>query len=375
MRDTTLAKIIPYIVILVLSLAFLYAGNRVAMRGVAVGDAAEFFEAIVKEILAVEEHSTTHEDWQTYLFSAEIIRGERGGEVVTFSQNTRGGFFTRFPRVAQEGDRVLLSQNAQGGMNFIDYVRIYYILIYGAVFVVLLIVFGRVKGFNSILSLGLTSTAIFAVFLPSIMSGMNIYVSAVVVCVFSIVTTIFLINGVNKKSLAAMAGCLGGVLIAGILTLIMSATMELTGMTQSDSVNLIYLFEEPLDLNAIIFAGIIIGATGAIMDMAISISSALWEIKNKAHELSFSEIFKSGISIGKDILGSSINTLVLAYIGSSLTVILILMGWGVSIFRLLNRELVIVELLQAITGSFGIFFAMPLTALVCAALFKSSRFS
>jgi len=367
-------KAIPYVIILILSLAFLYVGNRVAVRGITVEDeVAHFHEAVVRELISVEEHSSPGEDWNAYLFSAEIVRGELRGESVTFVQNARGGFLERFPRVAEPGDRIMLAQNPQGGWNFIDYVRIYHIMVLGGVFIALLIIFGRVKGFNSILSLGLTGTAIFAVFLPSIMSGMNVYISAMAVCVFSILTTIFIINGINKKSLAAVAGCLGGILIAGALTLFMSRAMMLTGMTQSDSANLHYIFDHPLDLNAIIFAGIIIGATGAIMDVAISISSALYEIKAKAPDSTFNEIFKSGINIGKDILASSINTLVLAYIGSSLTVILILLGWGVSLFRLLNRELIIVELLQAITGSFGIFFAMPLTALVCAALFSQRR--
>lgn len=278
----------------------------------------------------------------------------------------------RFPREAREGDRVMLGMTAAGTWSFIDYVRIYQIMILGGVFMVLLIIFGRVKGFNSILSLGLTCTAIFAVFIPSIISGMNIYLSSIIVCVYSIVTTLFIINGINRKSLAAVSGCLGGVIIAGLLTLIMNASMELTGITQNESIHLLTLFETPIDLNAIIFAGIIIGATGAIMDIAISISSALWEIKAQAPQTSFRDMFKSGINIGKDIMGSSINTLVLAYIGSSLTVILILLGWGVSLFRLANRELVIVELLQAIAGSFGIFFAMPLTAIICAALYTRS---
>jgi len=373
-EKNNLVKAIIYVLILILSLVFLYVGNQIAVRGMANDDdISQFYEAVVRQILHIEEHSSRSEEWHTIRFEAEIVRGVRRGETAIFTQSTRGHFLERFPRVAQEGDRVMLGLTEHGTWNFIDYVRIYHIMILGGVFVVLLIIFGRTKGFNSILSLGLTGTAIFAVFIPSIMSGMNIYISSIVVCVYSIVTTIFIINGVNRKSIAAVTGCLGGVLVAGILTLIMNASMELTGITQTDSIHLITLFDNPIDLNAIIFASIIIGATGAIMDMSISISSALWEVKTQAPNSSFGDIFKSGINIGKDILGSSINTLVLAYIGSSLTVILILLGWGVSLFRVLNRELVIVELLQAITGSFGIFFAMPLTALVCAALYTQKQ--
>jgi uncharacterized membrane protein len=208
------------------------------------------------------------------------------------------------------------------------------------------------------------------VFIPSILTGKNIYISAIVVCVYSVVVTLFLLNGVNRKSIAAITGCFGGVIAAGLLTLFMNNALSLTGMVDSESIFLLYLpTENPIDLKAIIFAGIIIGAVGAIMDVAVSISSALWELKIQAPALTFRELFASGTNIGKDIMGSMTNTLVLAYIGSSLSVILLLIVGAHSFIDLLNRELVVIELLQAIVGSLGILLTMPLTALMCALLF------
>jgi len=370
-----IVKGMPYVLVILCAVAFLYFGNRIATTGMVVyeyEDAANTFEARVLRLISVADHYSNFDEWQTFLFEAEIIsRGERRGEVVNFTQNTRGFFFERFARVAEEGDRIMLAFSAAGVWNFIDYVRIYNVAILGIIFIVLLIIFCRFKGFNSILSLGFTCLGIFAVFLPSVLSGRNIYMSSVLICVYAIITTIFVINGVNKKATAAVAGCLGGVLAAGLLTLIMGRTMELTGIIQSESRILLDLpLQYPIDLNAIIFAGIIIGAVGAIMDIAISISSALWEIKVQKPEVSFKDLFKSGITIGKDILGSSINTLILAYIGSSLTIVLFLLSHFSSMLRILNRELILVELLQAIIGGFGIFLTMPLTALICALLFS-----
>jgi len=367
-------KGIPYVIVLICAIVFLYVGNRVATTGMVVygEDAvANTYEARILRLVNVTDHYSHFDEWQIFTFEAEITtRGNRRGEVVIFSQNTRGFFLERFIRVAEEGDRVMLVL-AASGWNFIDYVRIHNVAILGAVFIVLLIAFGRFKGFNSVVSLGLTCLGIFAVFIPSVLSGRNIYISSILICIYAIVTTIFVINGVNKKSTAAVAGCLGGILAAGILTFFMSRTMELTGLTQSESRVLLQLpLENPIDLNAIIFAGIIIGAVGAIMDIAVSISSALWELKTQMPASSFKDIFKSGITIGKDILGSSINTLVLAYIGSSLTIVLFLLSHFNSLTRILNRELVLVELLQAVIGGFGIFLTMPLTALICAVLFS-----
>ena len=367
-------KGIPYALVIIFAITFLLVGNRIATTGMVVydyEDAANTYEARVLRLVSVTDHSTNFDEWQVFLFEAEIItRGEMRGEIVTFTQNTRGFFFERFARVADEGDRVMLVLTTAGAWNFVDFVRIYNVAVLGLVFVVLLIVFGKFKGFNSVLSLGLTCLGVFAVFLPSVLSGRNIYVSSVLICIYAIITTIFVINGVNKKAVAAVAGCLGGVLAAGLITLFMSRIMELTGLTQSESRVLLHLpMENPIDLNAIIFAGIIIGAVGAIMDIAVSISSALWELKTQMPQSTFKDIFKSGITIGKDILGSSINTLVLAYIGSSLTVVLFFISQFNSVLRILNRELVLVELLQAIIGGIGIFLTMPLTALICALLF------
>jgi len=366
---------IPYALVIIFAIAFLFFGNRIATANMVVHEyesPANTYQARITRHISTVEHSSAFDEWQVFSFEAEIIsRGERRGEIVSFTQSTRGAFYERFSRVAREGDRIMLVLTAAGTWNFIDFVRIHSVAILGIVFVVLLIIFGRLKGFNSVVSLGLTGLAVFLVFIPSVLSGRNIYISAILVCIYAIVVTLFVINGVNKKSVAAVAGCLGGVLAAGILTLVMSGTLELTGVTQSESRVLLTLpLENPIDLNAIIFAGIIIGAVGAIMDIAVSISSALWELKTQMPQASFNDIFKSGITIGKDIMGSSINTLVLAYIGSSLTVVLFLLSHSGSLMRILNRELVLVELLQAIIGGFGIFLTMPLTALICAFLFS-----
>ena len=373
--NNNIFNVISYIVVVVLSLTFLYFGNRIAVRGISINDeyaGGQFYEARVRQIVNIQENSGFQGDWQAITFEAEITsRSERRGDIVRFTQNVREYSLGRPLRAAREGDRVVLAFTALNTWSFIDHVRIYSVLILGGVFIVLLTLFGRAKGFNSVLSLGLTCAAVFAMFIPSILSNRNIYMASIIVCMYSVVTTIFIINGVNKKYIAAVTGCLGGVAVAGLLSFFMDLFLGLTGITGSESIHLRYITEYPINLNAIIFAGIIIGATGAIIDMSISIASALWELK--ATNSSFSSLYKSGITIGKDIVGSNINTLVLAYIGGSLTVVLIFLSGNISFVRLLNREWVIVELLQIIIGSFGILLTMPLTALICAILFSQNN--
>jgi uncharacterized membrane protein len=144
----------------------------------------------------------------------------------------------------------------------------------------------------------------------------------------------------------------------------------LTGIVDENSRYLANLpLETPINLKAIMFAGIIIGAMGAIMDVAMSISSSLWEVKEKARIINFETLFRSGLAIGRDIMGSMANTLILAYIGSSLSVVLILSVYNNSLLSLFNTEMIVVEILQALAGSLGILFAIPLTAFFCSIIY------
>ena len=128
--------------------------------------------------------------------------------------------------------------------------------------------------------------------------------------------------------------------------------------------------DNPLDLKALIFAAIIIGAVGAIMDVSISIAASLAELKEKLPEISMLELWKSGMTISKDIMGTMANTLILAYMGSCLTSVQLMVAYNSSLLDLFNREMIIVEMLQALVGSMGILLALPLTSLICAALYR-----
>ena len=154
----------------------------------------------------------------------------------------------------------------------------------------------------------------------------------------------------------------------------MDNIIKLTGYVDENSVYLVYLNEEnPIDLKAIIFSSIIIGAIGAIMDVAVDISVALKEIADKVKDSSFHSIVKSGLTIGRDILGTMSTTLILAYIGSSLSVVLLLVAYNSSLTYLFNREMIVVEILQALVGSLGILFTIPLTSIICGILYTRNK--
>jgi len=365
---------ITYLLTILISVIILFVGHKIAAKDMIKmqNHSQEIVKAKVLKIFGREEDLlkiTDIEDDEAsplvkggrIIFEAKITDGFRKGEVVSAFQSMQGFLPGSQKEVYENAPILLILINDE--WNFNGYNRINALLILGSLFVFFLILFGGKKGVNTIISLSLTCTSIFAVLIPSILSGKNIYLMSIIICIYIISMVILIVIGYNKKALAAITGCAGGVIIAGLIAVIMDKALYLTGIVDADS---LYLLNLPggidLNLRAIIFSGILIGAMGAIMDVAISIASSLWEIKEKAVSISFKELFTSGVTIGKDIMGSMADTLILAYIGSSLSIVLVLALYSGSLLGLFNSEMIAVEILQAMAGSLGILFAMPLTA-------------
>lgn len=234
-----------------------------------------------------------------------------------------------------------------------------------AAFFALLIGFGRFKGFNTVVSLVLTCAAVFFVMIPAIIKGYNIYLVTFITAVFTIVMTLCIVIGVHPKSIAAAVGCTCGVGFAGLLTIAMQDLLFITGLVDEDSSFVMYINADTvIDLRGVIFAAIVIGALGATMDVAMSIASSLEEILYHKPEIGDMELMYSGLNIGRDIMGTMANTLVLAYVGSSLHMILLLLAYNNDVGSIINRETIAVELLQSVAGSIGILLTVPSTAAV-----------
>ena len=322
----------------------------------------------VKEIVS----DTITESERVLVFEAKVLKGELKGENITSDQTIYANYYPQQEPVTV-GDKVLVFANTYTeGMDWsmLEYYRSDSILILGIIFAAVILVFGRFKGVNTLVSLAFTVLAVFAVFVPSVLSGQNIYVWAIVTCIYTIVMTMLLVNGADKKSFAAGMGCFLGVAIAGLLTVIMDKILMLTGMLNEDTLYLQMIqTQNPIDLKGIIFAAIVIGAMGAIMDVAMDIASSLNELRNNIPDISSSKLIKSGFNIGRDVMGTMANTLVLAYIGSSLSTTLLLVAYNVTFVELMNMELIVVELLQALVGSIGILMSIPMTSFICAAIY------
>ncbi len=377
-REQTAKKTV-YVLTVVLSIFFLVVGNRWATRNLVVfsGDGTHGITARVDKLLsyyATEPDPKATEPVETLrvTFEATVTRGEHKGRKVIGVQTADSYTPSRIRRV-RTNDAVLLAEMEEIDPDkperwvLQEFIRTDSLAALFFLFVALLVLFGRRKGVSTLLSLFFTCLAIFGVFVPSVLSGNNIYLSSSVVCTFIIVMTLLLVNGPNPKSFAAGMGCLGGVAVSGALVLVSGHFLELTGVVDEQSVFLLYLnSHNPIDLQAIVFSSIIIGALGAALDVSVSIASALSEIDETTERRSFRELLHSGMNIGRDIMGTMANTLILAYIGGSLSLVLLLITSSTSLMDLMNREIIVVEILQILVGSIGLLCTIPLTSLLSA---------
>ena len=366
-------RIVIFVTIIVTFL-LIYAGNKIAMKDIRFFDNENNMIAGKAEITKVLDQSVN--EYGAIIFECKLIEGENAGSTVSAGQIVDPDTASTV-RVVEVGDIVYLADASEyeiGADWFLyEYERFDGIVWLAAAFAVLLLLFGRSKGFRTIISLAYTCATIFFVFIPAIISGYNIYLSSIITCVFVIIMTLLIVQGPNAKTLAAALGCMGGLLVVSLLTVGMSEILNISGLTDDDSYFLLYLETvNPINLRAIVFAAITIGAMGAILDIAVDIAAALSEVHRHASKRSLQQTIKSGITIGQDIVGSMANTLILAYIGSSLSLILLLLVHSGSTEDLLNSELIIVEILQALAGSIGILFTIPLTSISCGILYNLS---
>lgn len=370
---------ILYFVTVLVSVLLIYFANRALTDGYwfqELRDAEKPIRAVVTAVVDKKEETYSMDEEVTVesaeiVFHARALSGERKGETLTANQ-LYDSYTATGAKAVEVGDKILLYPVDASIYNsswiFGEYIRSDGILCLCILFFALILLFGRKKGIHTIVSLTFTTLSVFLVFVPSVLVGYNIYFSSILTCIFIIVMTLLIINGWNQKSLVAAVGCVSGVLVAGIIAFVMDRLLGLTGMTDESAHYLQYVVEGlTIDLRAIIFAGIILGAVGAVMDVAMSLASSLKEVRDVSETPTFGSILRSGLTIGRDIMGTMANTLILAYIGSSLAVVLLLIAYNSSMLALFNKEMIIVEILQALAGSIGILCTIPLTSL-CAAL-------
>lgn len=376
------ARRVLYFVTVIFSVAFLYAGNRLAMQSGGLFPPFSDPSLIKAKVISISNREVKEQQGFTTTdmvqsvhiqFFAQGLEGTHKGETLLAEQVVDGMFGGQMEEI-EVGDKVSLYLNpdpmATTTYAMGDYLRSDGLMVFCLVFLAMLLVFGRMKGFHTILSLLFTCAAVFVVFVPMVLAGYNIYYCAVMICIYTVVSTLLLVNGATTKTLTAIIGCAAGVFASGAITLLMTKLLKLSGLVSQETQFLLDLgIAQPIDLKGVVFAAIIIGAMGAVMDVAMSVASALAELADQAAVVTVRSLFRSGMNIGRDMMSTMANTLVLAYIGSSLASVLLLAAYAKSVLELVNREMIVTEIVQAVTGSMAILLTIPLTSLVAAVLY------
>lgn len=231
-----------------------------------------------------------------------------------------------------------------------------------------LIILGRGQGLKSALGLVFTCVLIVTVLIPALFAGFPpVPVSIALVSLMTVVSFI-LISGFTRKTYTAILGTVSGITIAGIISAGVSYSAQLSGVNMEGGEQLLNLAPDyNLKLDGLLFTSILIASLGAVMDVSMSIASSMQEILAANPRLSKKELFKSGLTVGKDITGTMSNTLILAFAGSSLPLVMMIWGYGMSFKQFINIPRIVIEIMHGISGSIGIIAAVPCTAL--AALF------
>lgn len=304
------------------------------------------------------------------LVEVKLLNGENKGQVILLDNMQTGNPY--YDIKLKSGKKVLLH------VETIDDELVYSIedlershILYGLtlIFLALLIYVGRKKGFYSFVSIIVTSVLIFNVLSPMILHGLNPILSTFFICILSTMLTMYLVGGFNKKSTSAIIGCTLSLVFAGILS---QATIKLASITGFSNEHSMFLYSVHPELNfvSITISAMILATLGAVMDVGMSIASTINEIYTIDNSKTVKELFKSGMNVGRDIIGTMANTLILVYLGASLP--LLLLASNLDLQKFINLNQVVTEISSALIGSSAIILCVPLTAIVASELIKNT---
>jgi len=239
------------------------------------------------------------------------------------------------------------------------------------IFVLIVLIFGRLKGISSLVSLILTGLIVIKIIIPCILMGYSPILVAVIASIFIIIISFLLISGFTIKSFVAIISTCGGTIIAGIFANYYTHLTALSGTSGEEITFLITELGVSLDFRGLFLSGIIIGTIGAIMDVSMSIVSCIFEIHKHSPRMSFIKLAASGFNVGKDVMSTMVNTLILAYAGAAMPLFLIFFNSNISI-DLINNDILTGEIIRALSGSIGLILTIPITVFASSFMVKLS---
>ena len=268
----------------------------------------------------------------------------------------------------EEGDKVTVEiiEDVNGNVtaNIQDIARANNIIVLFLLFLLSIFIIGGKQGIKTVASIILTLVIIYLVLIKGTFNGKNAIWRVFLTSSLAILITYIITSGFNKKVITAAVGTMGGVICAGIIALIFNNLAKMTGAS-GDAMQLsINLADIKFNFRDILFAGIVISSLGACMDIGMTIATELGEIRKNNIDITWKELFFEGMNIGRESMRTMTNTLILAYVGNSLTLILLYMANNMSFIDILNREIIAEYIASALAGSMGVVYTVPITSFI-----------
>ena len=299
----------------------------------------------------------------------QILSGDHKDEIMTVTNYMSALFNVD----VEQGDRVIVrimtDEDGSYYASVFNYDRGIVLGGFLLVFFILLAALGGKKGLGALAGLLLTLACIWFILIPCLLQGLPAIPVTIAVSAVSAAAGLIFLNGYSKKTFCAVCGCVGGVLVSGIAAAGVGFLSPMNGFNMQEAENLIlYGADEGLKISGLLVCGVLISALGAVMDVALGIASSVWEMKEQNPDASAGSLFRSGMQIGKDAMGTMANTLILAFAGSSLNMLILVQMYDIPFLQLINTDSIALEVVQSVAGSIGILLTVPLVAFISARL-------
>ncbi len=297
----------------------------------------------------------------------EILEGEAKGEVVQISN-----FITpTYQVILSEGSRVIVRADMPQGIEphfaIYTYNRTLPVLAIIVFFLLLVILVGKSKGFMSCVGLLFTLSLVICYLLPQLYEGKSPLLTIIITVVLGAAASCFCISGIAKRTYLNLISVVIGSLSATLIYWIFTLMLNISGSSMADAENLLLVsYATDLSLTGILYAGVTVSALGAVMDVAVSLGASLTEIKELNPNITAKELFRSGMNIGREMIGTMTNTLVLAFTGGTLSTLLVFISYGIQFNQLISSDFLALELATGIAGSAAVVLTVPISAAVCA---------
>jgi len=358
-------------IILILGVAFfifLYFFNQVDKAQLVNRQGTSFEKAVVEEVLNNANIQGDGINAGKQIVKVRMLSGEYKGKVLE-ATSFSGYLYGAECRVNM---KVIISLSKSGD----DYVASVYSyhrepIIYGfaLAFILILWLIGGKKGFKSALGLIFTFVCIIFLFIPMIYRGYSPFLSAVIIVILTTIVTMYLIAGFTTKSISSMLGTIIGVIIAGLCAAGFGYFAKISGYNVAEIEELVFISNNTnMQIGGLLFAGILIASLGAVMDVAISIASTINEIYEQNKNLSRRELFNSGINVGRDMMGTMSNTLILAFTGGAINTLILSYSYSMKYNQIINMYSIGIEIMQGLSGSIAVILTVPLVSIITSAM-------